>query len=362
MSTTEARSETAGTAAAAAPQRSRGPAGLTAQLGRYGIPVFLVAVTAFFSVLKPSSFGTLDNYRAILDQQTVVALLALAITVPLVVGEFDLSVGAVASLVNVFIIGLAVKQGIPGGLAIVVSLLGAALIGLINGLIVVRLRVSAFVATLGMGTVLAGVWLWYLDGEVIVEPRPGSFTDIARADLLTLSRPVFYVAAITLVLWFVFSYLPLGRRMYAAGGNRQAARLTGIRTDRLVVGSFVVSALLSGVAGVVLGTRLATASPGSAVDLLLPGFAAAFLGATTIRPGRFNVLGTVVSVYALAVMISGLEQLGAKPYVEPLFNGGALIAAVALSGWAFRSKAERARKEQLRRIRAESASGSKGGA
>jgi ribose transport system permease protein len=149
------------------------------------------------------------------------------------------------------------------------------------------------------------------------------------------------------VFYVTLNHLPAGRKLYAVGGNRRAAELTGIGVSRYLIASFVVSGLFAGIVGVILGARLGSATVDSTSSLLLPVFAAVFLGATTILPGRFNALGTWVSVYFLAVAISGLQHLGAPGWAEPMFNGTVLVLAVALSGWAFRRRAARARKENL---------------
>lgn len=330
---------------------------LSSVIGRFGIPCFLVIVVAIFSALKPSSFATIDNFRAILDNQVIVVLLAFAVMLPLIVGEFDLSPAANLSLAMVVVLGLSGRQHIPPLLATALALGIATFNGALLGLIVSKLRVPAFVASLAMTSLMSGAWLWYMHGEALVERQPASFTVLARGNLAGIPLPVLDMAAIAAILSFVLTSLPVGRRMYAVGGNRQAAHLTGIQTEKYVVGSFMVGGLLAGISGVLLAARLGAATGGDGVGLLLPAFTGAFLGATTIRPGRFNVLGTVVSVYALAVMISGLQQLGTAPWVEPAFDGATLIVAVALSAWAVRLRAARARREQLEalaRNRAES--------
>jgi ribose transport system permease protein len=322
------------------------------KLGRYGIPLLLLLLTVGFSIARPESFFTADNYRAIVNNETTVVLLALAAIVPLIVGEFDLSVAAVLTGGQILTVGLAAKQGWPPGLAIGAALVACVLIGLVNGIVVVVLKVPAFVATLAVGSIVGGLAILYTDGETIFSGVPPSLTAIARAEVLGLPLPIVYTAATVLVLWLVLGWTPMGRRMYATGGNRKAALLTGIRTDAYVVGSFMASALLAGIAGVLLGARLGSASPVDGSSLLLPAFAGAFLGATTIRPGRFNVLGTVVAVYTLAITVSGLQQLGAARWFEPVFNGLALVVAVSLSGWAVRSRVARARAAQVARLAA----------
>ena len=182
---------------------------------------------------------------------------------------------------------------------------------------------------------------------------PRSFTDLARGRLGGVPHPVILVAVVAVIVGVVLAALPVGRRMYATGGNERAARLTGIATNRYVIGAFVTSSLLAGLAGVVLGSRLGTASPSTGGSLLLPAFAGAFLGATTVRPGRFNVAGTILAVYTLAIAVAGLQQMGAPVWFEPVFNGAALVLAVAASQWALRQRQRRARQREIAALDAE---------
>lgn len=316
-------------------------------LGKYGLFFLAIILLVVFSVAQPDSFATLDNYRSILDNQTIVVLLAFAAMVPLIVGRFDLSVAPVLSISHVLAVGLIVKQGWSPAAAIAATLVAAMLIGLVNGVLVVALKVGAFVATLGSSSVVGGIALAYSDGKTIFGDVPDSFTDLARGKLVGVPHPVILVVVVAIALALVLGFLPVGRRMYATGGNERAARLTGVATNRYVMGAFVTSALLAGLAGVVLGSRLGTASPSTGGSLLLPAPAGAFLGATTVHPGRFNVVGTIIAVYTLAIAVSGLQQLGAPVWFEPVFNGSALVLAVASSQWALRHRQQRAKAKEM---------------
>jgi ribose transport system permease protein len=322
----------------------------TSWVARYGLCLIVLALLVGFSLAKPSSFATWNNYRAILNNETVVVLLALAAMMPLIVGEFDLSVAGILGVAQALVTGLCALQGLPPGLAVLLAVLAGASLGLVNGLVVVKLNINAFVATLASSTVMGGVVIWYTGGSPIYEGVPRSLTSIARGSAFGIPLPVVYMTAALALLWFVLARLPVGRRLYAVGGNRRAAQLSGIRADRLVIASFIASGTLAALAGVVLGSRLGSVVPGGETAYLLPAFAGSFLGATAIQPGRFNPIGTVVAAYALSVAISGLQQLGAAAWVQPVFNGTVLVVAVGLSGYATRVKAARARARQLARI------------
>ncbi len=346
-----------GTAALTEPPHQRQRDGVFGILGKYGLLFLAATLLIVFSVARPDSFATTDNYRSILDNQTIVVLLAFAAMIPLIVGRFDLSVAAVLSISHVLAVGLIVKQGWSPAAAIAATLVAALAIGLVNGIIVVGLQVDAFVATLGSSSVVAGIALAYTDGQTIFGDVPASFTDLARGQLAGVPQPVILVVVVALVLGLVLGLLPVGRRMYATGGNERAARLTGIGTNRYVIGAFVSSAFLAGLAGVVLGSRLGTASPSTGGSLLLPAFAGAFLGATTVRPGRFNVAGTIIAVYTLAIAVAGLQQLGAPVWFEPVFNGSALVLAVASSQWALRHRRQRAKNKEMAALDSAQATG-----
>jgi ribose transport system permease protein len=320
---------------------------LLSEAGRFGVPAILVVLATVFSILRPDSFATWENYRAILNTNSEVVILALGAMLPLIAGEFDLSVPANAGLANVVVLGLTVNQGLPAWEAILVAIVASAIVGVVNGVVVVFFKVSAFIATLGMASILSAIDLWYTGGGQILN-GPASLTNISQNSAFgSLPLPIVYTLVVGVLVYLTVNHLPVGRKLYAVGSNRRAAELTGIGVSRYLIASFVVSGLLSGIAGVILGARLGSATTDSTSSLLLPVFAATFLGATTIHPGRFNTIGTWVSVYFLAVVISGLEHLGAPIWAEPMFNGGVLIVAVALSGWAFRRRAARARKDNL---------------
>jgi ribose transport system permease protein len=303
-------------------------------INRYGLVGVFLLVILLFSILRPETFPTVDNAQTIASTQAVIALLALAAVTPLVVGQFDVSIGFQLGLSQTLTAGLVIKDGWPAGQAALVAVLACVLIGLANGLLVTRLRLPSFISTLGVGTVVLGLTQLYGNDETISGTLPISFTDIGRKDLLGVPLPFVYVLIAALVLWLAFEYTPWGRAGHATGGNPRAALLAGIRTDRVTVQCFVAAGLLAGLSGVLSVMVLGASAPTVGLGELLPAFAAAFLGATAIRPGRFNSIGTIVAVYLLAAGITGLQMLGAQFYVQQLFNGGALLIALTLSSLA----------------------------
>jgi ribose transport system permease protein len=282
--------------------------------------------------------------------QAVTLIVALAAMIPLIVGEFDLSVAAILGVSQVLVTGLTALQGLPIWSALLAGLACSGLLGLINGVVIVKFKVNAFVATLASGTIMGGLVVWYTGGAPIYTGVPESLRKIANGSLLGVPLSVSYALTLTVMCWFLLARLPVGRRMYVVGGNRRAAFLVGIPATAFVVGAFVASGVLSGAAGIILGSQLGAATPGTESSYLLPAFAGVFLGATAIDPGRFNPVGTAVAVYTLSVAVTGLQILGLPTWVTPVFNGGVLILAVGLSGYATRAKAARAKQAQLARL------------
>jgi ribose transport system permease protein len=262
----------------------------------------------------------------------VTAVLALAFLVPLVANTFDLSIGAVMGLSLVITNWLGANTSLPAGVAAVGALAACALTGIVSGFVVVKLRVNSFVATLGVSQLVTGLVLLISDNRQITGAFSGLYEEFGRKQYAGIPVVVLYLLVIAAVAWFVLEQTPLGRRLYATGGNAEAARLAGVRTDRLVWGSLVASATMAGFAGVLFSMKTGTFSTAIGPGYLFPAVAAVFFGASQFT-GRPNVWGTVVAYYALAFGIKGL-QLVAGPgtvWIGPVFEGAALLLAVALA-------------------------------
>ncbi|HEY0318403.1 MAG TPA: ABC transporter permease [Solirubrobacterales bacterium] len=298
-------------------------------LAAYGAVFVLIVMVIVFSILIPDTYPTWRNAKAILTSESTVLMVSLGLLVPAVVGEFDLSVGAMVAFSSIEMALLVASMAWP--LALALTLASAVLIGFASGILVVKIGVNSFIATLGVSTLLGGGSLWISGGGAVTENIPEAVTSLGQNEILGIPLPIIYVAILAIVLWYGFNHMPIGRKLYATGGNRVAAELSGVRTKRLVVLAFMLSAGVAALAGVVTMMQAGSGSPSVGPELLLPAFAAVFLGSTTIIPGRFNVVGTVVGILLLAVGVSGLQQLGAEYYVVPLFNGGVLLVAVAVS-------------------------------
>ena len=304
----------------------------------YGLPILTVLLIIGFSLALPDTFPTALNLRSILSDKSIVALLSLAAMLPMMAGRIDLTVGFGIVMWHILAISLQINYHFPWPLAVLVVLGCAAFTGLVNGLLVEVAQIDSFIATLGTGTILYALALWHTDGRQVMGVLPQGFLDINGLSLADVPMPAIYVILLSLALWVVTERLPLGRHIYAIGANEKAAALNGIPVRAYVVGVFVASGLVVGFTGVVLASKLRIGQANVGLDYLLPALVGAFLGSTTIKPGRVNVWGTVVGVIILAVGISGIQQLGGAFFVEPLFNGATLVISIALAGFAQRRR------------------------
>jgi ribose transport system permease protein len=304
----------------------------------YGLPLLTLALIVFFSLLLPDTFPTWLNARSILADKAIIAMLSLAATLPMMAGRIDLTVGFGIVMWHILAMSLLVKFGVPWPLAILIVIACGALVGLINGVLVEVAQVDSFIATLGTGTILYALALWHTDGRQIIGVLPAGFIEINTLSIAGIPIPAVYAIVLAFVLWIVSERLPLGRHVYAIGANEKAAALNGIPVRAYVIGVFVASGLIAGFAGCVLAAKLRIGQANVGLDYLLPALVGAFLGSTTIKPGRVNIWGTMFGVLILAVGISGIQQLGGAFFVEPLFNGTTLVISIALAGFAQRRR------------------------
>lgn len=304
----------------------------------YGLVILMFGLILLFSILLPNTFPTMLNVRAILSDKAIIALLSLAAMIPMVAGRIDLTVGYGIVLWHILAISLQTMYGLPWPVAVGIVLVLGIVTGALNGLLVEVARIDSFIATLGTGTVLYAIALWHTGGRQMVGALPTAFYAINGTFVFGLPITAIYVLAITVVLWVALEYTPIGRYLYAIGANQRAAELNGIPTRKFVIGAFVTSGLMTALAGVLLASKLRIGQASVGLEFLLPALVGAFLGSTTIKPGRVNVWGTIVGVMILAVGISGIQQFGGSFWVEPLFNGTTLLIAIGIAGYAQRKK------------------------
>lgn len=298
----------------------------------YALVGLMIAMSLFFTFWGKTSdiFPTASNLKVMAAQQAVIAVVALAALVPLVAGEWELSVGANAGLTSVYVAsalssGWAVPSAILLGIAIGLA------VGVFNALVVTTLRVEAVIPTLGTATILFGIVTAKTGGLAIVDDIPTSVTDFGSGSWVGIPKTVVAMLVIAFGVYYLLGHTPLGRYLYALGSNRAAAALTGINERKVLFASFVIAGILAGFAGFLQVARAGGGNPGVGEGFTLPALAAAFLSAASIKPGRYNVWGTLVAIFFLAVLNNGLNLAGAPNYVSNYVNGAALIIGIGLS-------------------------------
>lgn len=296
---------------------------------RYGLLIAWAIVFAVFSILLPDTFFRIENFQTILGSQAVLLVLTLGLIVPLTVNEFDLSV---AGVINITVVVMGYLNGVHGwplAASLLAVLVLALAVGAVNAVLTVRIGIQSIIVTLGMGTLLQGLALGINASAVPNIAQP--LVDVMRARFLGIQIAFYCGLALTIVAWYVYSHTPLGRHLYFVGAGRDVARLAGLRVDAIRIGALLTSSLAAALAGVMLVGLLGAADPNVGPSFLLPAFAAAFLGATVLKPGRFNPWGTFVAVYFLVTGITGLQLFGLSSWVENVFYGGSLVIAVAIA-------------------------------
>lgn len=297
-----------------------------------GVLYLYALIWVVFTAWVPNTWLTWLTHRSVLNQNSILVIAALGLLVPLAAGVFDLSIAATISSSAVVVSWGLVEQQWAIPVAIGAALAVALLIGVVNGLLVVKLHIDSFIATLGMSSVMTAFAVWRSNNRSILG-FPDSFKSITTELAWGVNKTVVYALLLGLALWFVLEHTALGRYLFATGGAREAARLAGVQTDRYVFGSLVTSAGFAGLAGVLLASQFGSTQAQSGAPYLLPAFAAAFLGATQFKR-RFNVWGALLAVFVLQSGVKGLQLAGVgSAWIESLFFGIALIVAVGLSSF-----------------------------
>jgi ribose transport system permease protein len=299
---------------------------------RYATIIGLTLMIAVFSILSPDAFPTFNNFINVLNQASLAAIIAGGLTLAVVVGELDLSIGYAASLHGVLVTGLIVHNKLPIAVAIAIVLALGAVIGVVNGLIVTKLRVNSVIATLGVGTIIVGIAFAYSSGVPIVAGVPEEFLQLSLGRwLLGIPNPIIIMAVVIVGLWVLVERTAIGQEIQAVGGNPIAARLAGVSVDRIKILGFVISAVCAALTGALLASRLGSGTTNAADSYLLTAFAAVFLGSATLRDGEFHVLGTFIGTLIIVFGFNGLNIFGAPTFSQYIFQGAILVVAVALS-------------------------------
>jgi ribose transport system permease protein len=305
---------------------------------RYGVIIVWGIIIAVFGALRPDTFLTTSHFRTIFGSQAVLVIITLGLLIPFAAGEFDLSIAGVMSVSLVLTGYLNVLHGWPIVPVILVVLLVALAVGAINAFFVVRLDVDSIIVTLGTGTALVGAGFGISD--LTTAPISNTLVSLVRTQFLGLPLVFYYVLGLTTAMWYVFAFTPLGRYLYFVGAGRDVARLAGLPVNAIRTGALVASPIFAALAGVAEAGYLGASDANTGATFLLPTFAAAFLGAATVNPGRFNPWGSFVAVYFLVTGITGLELLGLSDWITQVFYGVSLVLAVTFSRLAARRQTE----------------------
>jgi ribose transport system permease protein len=329
MTPTTLATETAGSATTAAPGGRRRRVLMI--VSRYGTLIGLLGMIIAFTIKAPTTFLTLPNFLNILNQSSLTAIIAAGLTMTLVVGEFDLSIGYVASFAGLLVVGFIARDGLPVLIGIPLVLLIGAGIGTFNGFLVTKIRINAVIATLGVGTMLVGLGFAY-SSFPIASGVPPEFISIALGKpILGIPNPIFIMLVVLAILWVILNKTDLGQKMQAVGGNIEAARLSGIRVDRVKMFAFATAGVCAAITGTLLSSLLGSGTLAAADGYLLDAFAAVFLGSATLRDGEFHIVGTLIGVLIISVGFNGLSIFGAPTFFQPIFKGAILVLAVGLS-------------------------------
>lgn len=310
---------------------------------RYSALYLLAAFFVFFSLTQDNFLTWNGSIEFVLTEKVIVCMLALAFLVPLTADTFDLSIGASMALSLVIVNKMALETDIPDAVGALVGMGACLLIGAINGFVVVKLKVNSFIATLGMSQVVAALIRRIHDGGQINKAFSDAYVRFGKNNVFSFTWPgsdseislpyyFLYGLIVTVIIWYVLEHTPVGRHLFATGGNREAARLSGVSTNTLTWGSLIASAGIAGFAGLVYSWKFATYSASVGPPLLFPAVAAVFFGASQLK-GRPNVWGTIIAVYTLAFGIKGIGLRYPREidWIQPLFEGLTLIIAVAIA-------------------------------
>ncbi|MGA8583805.1 MAG: ABC transporter permease [Roseiarcus sp.] len=308
---------------------------LPAWLARYGTLASLAALLIVFSVARSDVFPTVDNLLNIMNQVSILGTMAFGLTVCLVMGLFDLSIAAMATLGGYVATFLLVQypDTISVPLAVLISLAIAGAIGVFNGLIVSYLGISAFIATLATGSIITGAMLGISNSKTIITGIPDEFLVIGQGSVFGVSNPILIMLAIGVILWLLLEHTQLGRHLYAIGGSAEASRLSGIAVKRYAPIALAICAGCAGLGGLMAASVLGAGRPQGVGDTyLLNAFAAVFIGASSLRPGKFHIIGTFIGVMLIGIINNGLSVMGVPTYWQYIVQGVLLIIALFSAG------------------------------
>jgi len=296
-------------------------------INTYGTIIALVLLIILFGILNPRAFLSSTNFWNITRQMAILAVIALGATLIMCVSEFDLSIGNIASFSGVLSALLAIN-GVPFIFALLIATAISGLLGLINGYIVTKFKVMSFIITLAMGRMIYGLTYWLSGGAIIFNDIPKSFKFIGTAKIGPIPYLTILMVIIALVFVYITKYTAFGRKLYAIGGNERASKVAGVKVEFNKTLAFAISGLMAGFAGVLLASRVGSASPTAGDAYNLNAYATIFIGITLFKEGVPNILGTLVGVAIFTVLANGLTILQVPTFIQNILTGLIIIIAV----------------------------------
>ncbi len=305
-----------------------------ALLAEFGVLLALAAECVLFAILSPYFF-TSENILNVSLQTSIIAIIAAGMTFVILTAGIDLSVGSVVAFTGVIattLLGLDLPFAAAVALALVAGLLVGTISGAAAGALITKLKITPFIATLALMTIWRGAAFLLTDGRPIWD-LPEAFSSIAGARVFGMPVPTIVMLTVFTLGYILLNRTPFGRYVYAVGGNREAARLAGIRTDRVILGVYVLCGLLSAVSGILLASRLNSGQPNAGLMYELDVIAAVVVGGTSLFGGRGSIVGTFVGAMLIGVLRNGLNLLNVSSYLQMILVGTVILLAVALDRW-----------------------------
>jgi ribose transport system permease protein len=292
---------------------------------RLGIGVAIILLFIIFSFLNPH-FMEINNVINIGLQVSIITILGVGMTFVIIAGGIDLSVGSLTALSSV-ILGLSLHGSLGVGLSLFTCILIGALLGLINGIIISKFNVPAFIATLGMMSIARGFALYITNGQSI-HIFPKTFTSISSGYIGNIPLPVIYAIVVVIIASIVLNRTKFGRYVYAIGGNKEAVRLSGIKTRVIEVWVYIIAGIACGISAIILTGRLNSAQPIAGVGYELDAIAAVILGGTSLSGGSGRISGTVMGAILIGMLKNGLNLMDVSPFLQEIIIGSVIIGAV----------------------------------
>ena len=297
---------------------------------RYGTVVFFALICATFAILRPHSFFKISNVVTVLRQISILAILGAGLTVVMITGRIDLTIGNTTSAISVLIGALMVDFGMNVWLACIIGVAAGALLGALNGATVAYIGIPDFIATLSMGFLISGFNQAYTKGHPISN-LPKVFSIFGKGNLLGIPVSIYMMFICLVVVYLVLNKTRFGRHVYAIGGNQEAAMMSGINVKKNLLMSYVVSGMGCALGAIILSSRLQTCHPSAGDAYMMDALATVYVGATAFKNGEPNIMGTFIGALIIGVLNNGLTLCNVSYYSQDIAKGAVILLAVTIT-------------------------------